>query len=222
MSETTQKIHTTAQIQLLKELTETHGLDVSQISFEGAETTPIFDHEAVSILSLKLTDIQNIEPTKVEFDGSIVTVHCVVTLPDGRQRGSIGSCEIGETLFGEEFVSNKKYAEAVATSRAFRSGIRNVGINLFRAHQNFIKTGQASTAHTKYDPRQPQYQELHVLAAKIGYIEGSDKAKYEQYIGELFDGRTSAKELDDLELQRLLVSFRAMSRLNTPTAAVAA
>lgn len=224
MSETTRKIYTTAQIQLLKELTETHGLDVSQISFEGADTTPIFDYEAVCALSLKLTDIQRIESqlTSSNAEDESVSAICTVTLPDGRSRSVEDSASLHEKIGDGKIIDSIRLAGLVAQARAVRRGIRSVGINLFRAHQNFIKSGQGATAHTNYDPRTPQYQELHVLAEKIGLTVGSDKSQYEQFIAEMFDGRTSSKELDDLELQRLLVAFRAMSRLNNPAAAIAA
>jgi len=218
------KIYTTEQIALLKELTETHGLDVSQISFEGKDATPIFDYEAVCALSLKLTDIKSIESqlTGSNAEEESVSAICTVTLPDGRTRSVEDSACLHEKFGDGKVIDSIRLAGLVAQARAVRRGIRSVGVNLFRAHQNFIKSGQAATAHTNYDPRQPEYQEIHAIAAKIGLIVNADKSQYQQFIAELYDGRTSAKELDNLELRRLKVALRAMSRLNQPAVARAA
>ena len=55
--------------------------------------------------------------------------------------------------------------------------------------------------------------ELHALATELDLIEYGDKAKYREYIAENYAGRTSAKDLDDVELQRMLIAFRSLARL---------
>ena len=53
------------------------------------------------------------------------------------------------------------------------------------------------------------------LAQEFGFdlIVDGDKTKYRKYLAENFDGRESAKELNDLELQKLLSGFRSLARL---------
>ena len=215
---TTRNILNAEQERIRDEFVSMHGLDKSQISFEGDNSTPILDYEAVNTLSLRLTDIQDIQPTRVEENGSTITVYCAVTLPDGRTRGAFGSCEIGETLYDDETVGSRKLAEATATSRAFRRGIRAVGVNLVRAHEEWKKSGAAAAAHTNNDPRHPLYQEINRIAFKVGYkmkngFGGVDKSEYEKLMATHYDGKTSAKDLNDLEIQRFTSLLRTIERL---------
>lgn len=217
------KVLTTEQKNILDELVEVHALDASQISFEGENATPIFDYEAVCALSLKLTDIQDIDCQISERDtvDGIVSASCKITLPDGRTRTVEDSASLNESFADNKIIDTYRLAENVAQARAVRRGIRSVGVNLFRAHQEFVKTGQAATAHTNNNPRLTHYQEIHKLASKIGLIDGADKSKYEQFLAEKYDGRTSSADLDDLELHRLLVTFRAFERSLPKTSASA-
>ncbi len=210
---------TPVQASIVKEYTEVHGLEESQISFEGKTETPIFDHNAISVLSLRLTEIQDISPTEILNDGKVITVFGKTVLPDGRSRGSIGSCHIGEVLANGQTVDNEQVALGVATSRCFRQGIRNVGVNLHAAHKRFAETGEIATSHMARDPRAANYAELHILASEIGLIIDGDKTKYREYLAENYSGRDSAKLLDDVELHRLLISFRSIARLNRSRAA---
>lgn len=204
---------TPQQAVIVKEYVDVHGLQPEQISFDGTDTTPSFDHNAISVLSLKLTDIQDISPTEILNDGKTITVFGKTSLPDGRSRGSIGSCHIGETLANGQKVANEQVALGVATSRCFRQGIRNIGVNLHAAHQQFIKTGEIAVGHTSRDPRHAVYAELHMLATELDLIVDGDKSRYRRYLAENYDNRESAKDLNDLELQKLLTSFRSMARI---------
>ncbi len=204
---------TKPQAAIVAEYAKLHGLDASQISFNEADLEPIFDHNAISVLSLKLTDIQDISPTEVLNDGKTITVFGKTLLPDGRSRGSIGSCAIGDVMAGGEVVDNDQVALGLATSRCFRQGIRNVGINLHAAHQRFVQTGEIAGSHTREDPRKPVYAEIHMLAAELDLIVDGNKAKYHEYLAENYEGRTSASDLNDVELHRLLIAFRSLARL---------
>lgn len=201
------------QAAIVDEYVTAHGLSPEQISFDAGDLNPSFDHNAISVLSLKLTDIQDISPTEVLDDGKTVTVFGKTTLPDGRTRGSIGSCAVGETLANGQTVDSTQQALGVATSRCFRQGIRNVGVNLHAAHKRFMQTGEIAAGHTANDPRTPAYAQIHILATELDLIIDGDKTRYRQYIAENFDGRTSARDLTDFELQRMLTSFRSLRRL---------
>jgi len=219
-----QRSFTAVQHGIIQELTNAHGLEISQIGFEGDDTTPIFDFEAVCLLSLKLTDIQEIrcEITDRDADSEIVTARCSVTLPDSRMRVCEDSAKLGEIIGDGKTIDTMRFADMVAQSRAVRRGIRSVGINLFHAHNRFMRDGQTVQGHTNHDPRHPLYQEVHVLASELDLIDGTDKTLYRQFLAESYDGRQSSKDLDDVELQRFLISLRAMARvkrLSKPRAA---
>lgn len=209
------KVLTLGQRNIVDEYVNLHGLDELQISFEGDETTPIFDYEAINALSLKLTDIQIIdcEISERDFETEIVTSRCTVTLPDGRSRTSEDSARVGDPFGNGKTVDTLRLAEQLAQTRAVRRGIRSVGINLHRAHEQWKRTGQTVGGHTNHDPRKTLYDEIHLYAEQAGYIIGKDKTEYEKFIAESYDGRTSARDLDDTELQRLNVTFRSFARL---------
>lgn len=205
---------TAQQLTIVRQYGEIHGLRAEQISFEDDRSLePIFDHNAVSTLSLRLTDIQDISPTNLVCENKFVTVLGSITLPDGRTRGAIGSCSIGERIGNGEVIETQTAAIGVATSRCFRQAIRNVGVNLHAAHNLFVETGEIAVSHTNVNPRNGNYAELHMLAAELDLIVDGNKKKYRKYLAENFDGRGSAKELNDLELQKLLSGFRSLARL---------
>jgi hypothetical protein len=203
------------QHEITAELTGMHGLDPSQISFEGNDLTPIFDFEAVCLLSLKLTDIREIvcEITSRDFDSQIVTARCSVRLPDGRTRVCEDSARMHEPIGDGSTIDSLRMADNVAQARAVRRGIRSVGINLWHAHKKFKDSGRVAMGHTRHDPRKPLYEEIHVLAVNLGLIVAGDKEGYKSFLAETYDGRTSARDLDDAELQRFLISLRAMNRM---------
>ncbi len=203
---------TPQQAVIVKEYVDIYGITPDQITFDGNDEKPIFDHNAISILSLRLTDIADISPTEFLNDGKVLTVFTKVTLPDGRSRGSIGSAAIGDTLPNGKKIDNEQVALGLATSRSFRAGIRNVGIDLHRAHCQYRDTGVYATSHLARDPRSANYAEIHILATEIGLIEDGDKTQYSLYLADNYEGRTSAKNLDDLELQKLLTSFRSLAK----------
>lgn len=213
---------TEKQQQIVNEFVQHHGLEPDQISFEGAETTPILDYEAISALSLKLTDITDIDVSIVERAGEIITARCIVTLPDGRTRRVEETAYAAEKLPNGGVIDSQRLCEQVALSRATRRGIRAVGINLYNAHKKFMETGEIVAGHTKHDPRYSDYLEIHVLAYKLGLkkkvtVDGKmveDRAEYERTLAEQFDGRISAKDLNDMEIMRWKLFLRTISRLS--------
>lgn len=206
--------YTNQQLSLVQELCRMHGLLPDQISFDGAELQPIFDYEAVCALSLKLTDIQVIdcEITDRSEDG-ISTAKCTVTLPDGRSRVVEDSSEVGENFGFNLRIDSVRAADGLAQNRAVRRGIRSVGVNLYKAHLAYKETGQIAGGHLNHDPRAATYREIHVLASELDLIVDGDKTKYHQYIAENYDGRTSAADLNDIELERMRITFRSLARL---------
>jgi hypothetical protein len=211
-----QRTLTHDQHETVKEITEMHGLDPSQISFEGEDPTPIFDFEAVSLLSLKLTDIQDLTCEIMDRNAQteIVTARCTVRLPDGRTRVCEDSARLHEPFGDGGTIDTLRMADNVAQARAVRRGIRSVGINLWHAHKKYRESGSVALGHTRHDPRKPVYEEIHVIAGNVGLITNGNKEAYKAFLAETFDGRTSAKDLDDEDLQRFLVLLRAIDRIN--------
>lgn len=203
------KILTADQQQLVNELIQIHGLDASQISFENGEITPIFDYEALSMLSLKLTDIQDIDVAIVSVSQNSVTARCIVTLPDGRTRRIEESAYLDETLHDGSKIDSFKLAEQIAIARATRRGIRSVGVNLFHAHKKFMETGEIAAGHLNNDPRYADYQEIKTIVGKLGW---SDEV-YRQFIADNFDGKSSQTELNDIELQKFKIMLRSLKRI---------
>lgn len=204
---------TNAQYTVAQELILAHGLLLEQISFDGDDPTPIFDHNATSILSLKLTDIRDISPVSIQQDDKHVTVFGKGVLQDGRERGGFGSCEIGETLANGQIAANAQIALGVASSRCYSQIVRNLGVKLYEAHKKFMETGEIAAGSLAKDPRHASYAELHILGTELDLIVDGDKTKYTEYLAENYDGRISAADLTDIELQRMLITFRSLARL---------
>lgn len=204
---------TPEQTEIVRELCDTHGLDPSQISFDDDGRTPIFDYEAVSALSLKLTDIKSIDcsvPDRERLDRRVAVAVCTVILPDGRTRTVEDACVIGEenpaTRCG---VMTLREAEGLAQNRAVRRGIRSVGINLWNAHRTFKQTGEIACGSTDLDPREALRKQIHVLRDEIGY----SVDEYQAVLEGSFNGRGSSNDLNDLELQSAIRLFQALLRI---------
>jgi hypothetical protein len=148
-----------------------------------------------------------------DHEGGFASASCTVQLPDGRSRRVEASAEIGETFANGDKIETMQTAEAVAQSRASRLGIRAVGINLYHAHQKYMQTGEVASGHVRHDPRAALYAEIHMLAENLELITNGDKTEYRNFLWETFAGKTSSVDLDDIEIQRLLTTLRAMNRV---------
>ncbi len=135
-----QSTWTLKQEELAREFVEAYGLDRKQISFEGASEQPIFDFDALSILSLRLTDIPDIrvEPGDFHNAAGIATAICRITLRDLRAREVYGNCLVGEVMYDGTEVADIGQALKIAQARALRTGLRAVGFDPF-AHTRASK-----------------------------------------------------------------------------------
>lgn len=215
------KTFTEFQQPVVNELCEMHGLSPEQISFDGDALIPIFDYEANSALSVKLTDIKVLdveikERTAMQDPATSYAV-CTVVLPDGVTRSVEDSASIGEEIAGFK-VETRRDAEGLAQNRASRRGIRSVGVNLWNAHKLFKLTGEVAAGQAQH-PRAANYREIHLYAAELEYIVDGEDSVFRSYLAGLFDGKTSKDELNDLELHTLLVNLRTnvgMKRRQAP------
>ncbi|QQS33526.1 MAG: hypothetical protein IPM50_02780 [Acidobacteriota bacterium] len=213
------KTLTPEQAVIQQKYVDVYGLQPSQITFDGDKPDPILDHNAISILSLKLTSVASIGIDKVVRDDKWVTVHGLVTLADGRSRGSVGSCKLGSTIASGKRVDSDEVALGVATSRMYRQAMRNVGIDIHKAHLEYLATGKIAGGNLEHDPRSTKYAELHILAAEAGLIVGRDDSQYRNLIAATYGGVTSAKELDDLDLHTFTEMVRVIRNSNQRKAA---
>ena len=202
-----QSTWTLKQEELAREFVEAYGLDRKQISFEGASEQPIFDFDALSILSLRLTDIPDIrvEPGDFHNAAGIATAICRITLRDLRAREVYGNCLVGEVMYDGTEVADIGQALKIAQARALRTGLRAVGFDPVRAR----KSQQVEGTQFK-DLRSTELAELHLLGEALGYIIGEDKTAWKNLISTHFRGQTSSGDLDDLQRSQFLSTMRAL------------
>lgn len=202
---------TIAQEELINELVQTYGLDPEQIGFDGESLEPILDFEALCVLRERLTNFKCVDVSRVSFDQEAgeATATCIIANAEGREITVSDFAQIGEAMPDGSKVSTSIQAKRLARARAMRSGIRAAGVNLMKAHKYFIEHGN-TLDFQPIDVRETMRKELHALAGEIGFINGSDRSKYEKHIAELFDGRTSSSDLNDIERGQLRVSLRAI------------
>lgn len=202
------KVLTLQQEEIQREFIQAYGLDPKQISFEGERPEPIFDFDALSTLSLALTDIPDIrvEPGDFNHIAGLTTANCRITLRDGRAREVYGNCMVGEEMHDGTLVENIGQALNIARARALRNGLRAVAFDPLRAHNNAKANQQATTEFS--DVRSKELAEIHILGAELGYIKGEDKTAWRTMIGTYFEGKSSSAELSDLHRSQLLGMLR--------------
>lgn len=214
------KTLTTEQKQIQDEFVSTYGFDPEQVAFEGNKVEPIFDFEALCLLRERLTDFTEVRITRGDFADPVASAVCEITTSQNRKIVVCDFAQVGEVLHDGNAISGPLDALRVARARAMRTGIRAAGVNLLKAHRYLIDTGTAPT-YSPVDPRTPRVREIHVLANECGLITADGRDQYEDMIAGMFDGRTSSRDLDDLELHRLVVSLRAIRRVQLAQIAAA-
>jgi hypothetical protein len=208
------KTFTLEQSNLVKDFIELYGLSEEQISFDGETIEPIFDFEALCVLREKLTRFQSVDTSKTLFNQETNEAECVCTIiTQNNLPVSVSDfAQIGEMMPDGKRIENSMQAKRVARARAMRSGIRAAGVNLLKAHKSYVESCDILD-FKPVDPRIAKRKEVHVLAKELGLIKDEDKSEYQKFIAETYDGRTSSNDLEEKELQRLIVTFRAMRRL---------
>ncbi len=207
------KILSKEQSELVAEFVATYNLSEEQISFDGNSTEPIFDYEALNVLRLRLTDLQDTDPWIAERNETlgIVTAKCTVTLADGRTASDLGSAQLGEVMPDGGKIENFIQAQNVALARALRRGIRSAGVNLLKAHKQFLQTGEIVSGAADEETLSKIGREIHALAAEWGHIKGKDKSDYQSFIENVFGtGKRSTLDLNDIEKSQLANMYRQM------------
>ncbi len=203
------------QAELALELCTAYGFDESQISFEGNKLDPIFDFEALSLLAVLLSDIQDIRVSVGDVNPSIglVSASCAVTLADGRTREFFGSCMVEEVMHDNTTISSIQQALTVARARAQRVGLRAVGFDPVRAHREHKASAKPALGNEP-DQRSNELAEIHLHAETLGLIKGEDKSLYYQNMASFFQdleaaGTLSAGMMNDAQRAQWLGILRA-------------
>lgn len=209
---------TIAQDELVAELVKYYNLTPDQIGFDGEKLEPIFDFDALCTLREKLTDFKCVDVSRVSFnlETKEATATCIIVNAKGQEITVSDFAQFNESLFDGSTIQNSIQAKRIARARAMRSGIRAAGVNLMQAHRHYLETGETLDV-SPINPRLNIYAENHKIAAEIGFIVGGDKTEYEKHIAQMFDGRTSSKDLNDIELGQLRISLRAIRRVRQAT-----
>jgi hypothetical protein len=207
------KNFTQAQQEIADQFVAVYDIFADQIAFDGDSTEPILDYEALCRVSHVLTDFDLVDTSDIVFDSQSETARCTgsVILKDQRVIKLSEFASIGEPLPNGSSVKLVDEARRVARSRAYRSLIRAAGVDLMKAHKQLLTTGEVA-ASEPIDPRANQYKEIGVLKRELGLEVNGDDSEFRRFLGDAFDGKTSAKELDDIEIRRFIHTMRAMRR----------
>lgn len=207
------RLLTPAQEQLVREFTEIYGLERSQISFDSDRPDPIFDFDALSLLSVKLSDIKAIRvvPCEVLITG-LAASSCEVKLPDGRTRDFFGSALLGEVMPDGGTVDDIKQALDISQARSLRKGLRAVGWDPVRAHQDFLagRGTELGASPTAGNQRNAELAQAHILGQELGLIVGADKTRWQKLLAIWFNGKDSSATLNDNQRSQLLAILRSL------------
>jgi hypothetical protein len=220
---------TKAQLTLQQEFIDAYGFKPEQIGFDGDSPEPIFDFDALSLLSMKLCDLPHVETDfgTVERLHGLATARGIVTLPNGNVRKIFASASVGELMPDGEPIRDVNQAIQVARARAFRTILRAVGFDPVAAHRVFEESaGTQMLELAPVDPRLKQLAEIHLHAqAQNLIVVGGDgfvnRKVYEQKLAMICGGKTSCRDLDDRERAIWLQTLRAWSRAKNITRRVA-
>ncbi len=203
----------TARNRLVKEFCDCYGLKPEQISFAAISANPIFDYGALLTLRWKLLEHQITSTRSYIFennpDGGSITASYEI------KRGEIVATEtatayIGETYPGTgEAIETLTEAEQLAIARAFRRALRAAGFDILKHHSAFLNgTNIESKPLALNEIFRKKQKEIHALANELGLIEKGNREAYEVHLGEMFEGRTSTNDLDNVELSKLIANLR--------------
>lgn len=205
------------QRELADEFCKIYNLRPDQIGFDGPSLEPIFDFDALATLANLLADIPGIKVDLKEFDDAkqMAVSYCVVTLHGGRTRELFGICVVGEVLHDLTKVDTMRKAIDVSRSRALRVGLRAVGFDAVKAHEQRKQGKVVDLLGEAAAVRDRRVAGIHVIAGPRGlnYITNKgDRTEYERLLATYFDGRCTSKDLNDQEVSEWLGILRGFAR----------
>lgn len=215
-----------------KEFCDAYDFAPEQVGFDGPSLDPIFDFDALSVLSTRLCNLPFVGVEHFGTNGvlQMATSNGDATLPNGNQRRIYGAAFLGETMHDGSTIDSWRQAVNVSRARALRTILRAVGFDPVAAHRSFKRTGkviefQASGQLTRDQER----KEIHMLAESLGLLTKiaavgaaadpqstartrTDRSAYEKAISTFFKGKTSSKSLNDSEHTQFLAILRSWVR----------
>lgn len=208
------------QLRLQTEFINAYNLTPDQISFDGQSLDPIFDFDALALLSTKLSDLPHVEIDLGSVDRllGMATARGIVTLPNGNTRKIFATAQVGELMPDGDSIVDINRAINVARARALRVMLRTVGFDPVAAHRVFKESeGTQMLELVPVDLRLKQLREIHLHAQALDLIViGGDgkvnKQLYQQRMSMVCDGKTSCRQLDDQECAKWLQCLRAWSK----------
>lgn len=214
------RTYSVQQRAIQKEFIDAYNFAPEQVSFDGASLDPIFDFDALALLSMKLCDLPHIETDLGTVDRllGLATARGLVTLPNSNVRKIFATAMIGEVMPDGEGIKDINQAILVARARAFRNILRAVGFDPVSAHKVFQESGGTQMLElAPVDPRLKQLAEIHLHAQALNLIViGGDgfinRKRYEQKLAMVCNGKTSCRDLSDEERSIWLTALRAWSR----------
>lgn len=215
-----QRTYSREQRAIQKEFIDAYGFAPEQISFDGPLLDPIFDFDALALLSMKLCDLPHVETDLGEVDRllGMATSRGIVTLPNGNTRKIFATAMVGETMPDGKPIKDINQAINVSRARVLRVLLRAVGFDPVAAHKIFKESGGTQMLElVPVDPRLKQLAEIHLHAQALDLIVISgdgfvNKQLYKQRMSMVCDGKTSCRELSDEERAKWLQCLRAWSK----------
>lgn len=216
-----------AQDELRGEFCKAYCLDKNQIGFAGDSLDPIFDFDALSVLSARLCSLPHIavELGDVDANTGIAVSNGYAVLENQTTRKIYGMAQVGEILHDGTQVEDIRQAVILSRARAMRTIHRMVGFDPVRAHREFKQTGHVveMSARSPKDQRKSELAEIHLLAQGLGLrtrLPGGmeNRQKYDTLLATFFprpqwqSNQPSSAHLDDKERASWLFMLRAWSR----------
>lgn len=215
-----ERTYSREQRALQKEFCDAYGFAVQQIGFDGKSLDPIFDFDALAVLSTRLCNLPHVDVDfgKIEPTIQMATSRAYAILPNNNTRKIFGTAVVGEVMHDGTRIETIHQAVKVSRARALRTILRAVGFDPVAAHRAFRKTGHVVELQgaAKSD-RQSQSAEIHLHASDLGLIKRApngrvDRTDYETKLAIFFKGKTSSEQLTEEQRADWLGMLRAWSR----------
>jgi len=199
---------------ILKDFCETYDFSENQIGFDSDSTTPIFDFDALSVLSLRLCNVPGIAVSFVGFENAnMATSSVTVRLANGAVREFFAVAQMGEHMHNGEPVVDAIQAVNLSRARALRVGLRAATFDPVKAHAA-MKRGENVLDFTPGKFVDPGLAECHMIGEELGYIvrDGGklvDRSTYDRLMATYFHGKTSTAALTPQERAQWAGMLRA-------------
>lgn len=179
---------TPQQLALVKEF-ENYGLEEKDIIFYSDKPEPFFSYEATCALCNKLADIKDIDVQIVKSFQNTTAIRCSFTLENGASRSAVGVVNHNELIEGQSMSEHQRIA--LASARAIRNTLKASGINLLKAHQQMLATGEI--AEPEFDKlRTSLLAEAHLIGEEAGFICRDNKSGWRNLLLKRYSVHSSA------------------------------